>query len=154
MCSKADRSAVAIISVVQGAISVLLKQKRFSRVDMNKNLSALHKDVGVLRDTWSSNHTEKDVLWTLRQMMAWNTFLDEIGLSEELRTKILVKISLMATGDLLQKLSNRERKLKIERLYENLERIDEFIDPNGVAFESLDGANVILDSLYKEIGFA
>ena len=120
---------------------------------MKNNLSLLDKEIGVLRDPWSSNYTQKDILWTLRQMNAWAMFLDKIGLASKLKTKVLVKIAVMSATDLLDKLSNKSRINKIEKLLANLEQLDQFTDPNGTAFNSFEESDVILNSLYKEIGF-
>ncbi len=153
MASKADRAAIAIISTAHGAVRVLLNERRFSRLDLRDDLEELNEYCANVRDTWSDNVTPKDIAWTLKRLDNWGEYLNKIQVSDELQTKVLVKIGMMSIGDLLEKINNTSRKKKLQRIYSEMEELDNFTDRKGTAFLSMKQADVILDRLYQEIGF-
>jgi len=153
MSSKAEVQSTIIISVAHGAIKELYNDNRFSHLGIKEELSKLSRDIGFLKDEWVKNHTTQNHLFAIKQTLAWTQFIKEIGMDEGVKTNVLVKLATMAVCDLYEKLNNSKKKKQVGILYDNLTTVDNFIDPDGKAFTSLDGANVILNSLYKEIGF-
>lgn len=154
MSSLADRQAVTIISVAHGAIRLLIKEKRFSQVHVQQELESLYVFMDEVRNSWSSSHGNRDIIWTLNSIDSWNTDLTELGYEEAISTPILVKISVMALTDLLEKLRNKKRIDNVTLINKRLNTIDNMVDPTGVAFISLSEADKILASLYKRIGFS
>ena len=153
MASRADRAAIGIISVIHGAVRVLLSENRLSRVDIKDDLKFLDQYCTDIRAVWSTGYAEKDIIWTLAKIDNWARFLDTLNISGNLRTQVLIKIGYIASGDLLDKLNNPPKKRFIQRLYSEMEKLDAFLDPTGNAFSSLEQADKLLSSLYKEIGF-
>ncbi len=153
MASKADRCAISIISTVHGSIRLLIKEKRFSRLDIRERLIKMNKYCSEMRDKWCSNYNEKDIQITLKQMNRWGEIFDGLKLRGDLQTTVLVKIALMSLNDLYAKLSDQRKINLLLPLVRELEFLDDFIDSLGTAFLSMDQANLILEKLYNEIGF-
>ena len=153
MSSKGDKSAMALISVAQGAIRRLISEKMFSQVNMNEDLIALDKTLGTTQLNWCPNLIHKDQMFILIAIHNWDADLRKLGFEDGIKTTVLVKIATRAVGDLLDKLSNPIRKRNVYAIFNKLEKIDMLVDANNTAFLSGQDADKILNSLYKQVGF-
>jgi len=153
MASQGDRSAISIISVIHGAVRILLNEKRFSRLDIQEDLESFNVQVATVRDRYCPGYTEKDISWTLMALDKWGADLEKLELPEELQTAALVKVASMALDDLLIKVSNKKKLASLKSLEPTLTRCMEFVDHDGRGFSSFETADQILASLYKLIKF-
>lgn len=151
MASKADRRAIAILSVCDGALRVIRKEKRFSQVKIQDHVKAGETYIGYVRDNYSKNYTEHDVKITLRNLDAWGRELDKFIPTDELHTRVLVKIGIMGISDLLDVVRNPIRVEWLTNIYDNMQVLDDMIDPEGTAFLSMEQADEILSALYRNI---
>jgi len=152
MASKAEVRALTIVSVAQGAIRVLLAEKRFSRIDMSEKLKVLNDMCGILYTTYSNNYTEGEEARQLVKMLRWHEAVNELGVDESLRSIVLVNVALMGLSDILCKLKNPGRIRDIQQLIISLDEFSKFLDPEGRRFSGYEQAGDILKLLYEEIG--
>ncbi len=153
MASKSERAAIGIISVIHGAVRGLVKGNFFSRVDFKRDLADLNHVCINARHNWTDNYTDDDIKWTLIRLDDWGIFLDRLDTDVSSQVKVLVRICSIASGDLLDKTTDPSNKRYIQRINEDMERFDTFIDPEGRAFSSMEEADHILKFLYKLMGF-
>ncbi len=151
--SDADRSAIAIISVVHGAIRLLVSENRFSQTLVKKDLLVLYNKVQDTRLSWCNKHNNSDVMWTLYAIDRWNEDLEILGFQDALPTLLLIKIATRAAGDLLDILSNPTRKRQMEHVFHEMEKLDILLDSDNSAYLSSKNSDDILTSLYKHINF-
>ena len=151
MASKSDRIAVTILSVCDGALRVLRRERRFSQVNVIEHIKDGERYLEYVRDNYSNNYTEDDVDKTLRSMDQWARSMNDHKIPESLHTRVLVKIGVMGITDLLTYVKNPTRVEWLTNIYNNMQELDDMIDPMGTAFISMDQANMILNSLYEEI---
>lgn len=151
MPSKSDRKVIAILSVCDGALRVLRNEKRFSQVDVIDHVKAGEQYLEYVRENYSHNYNDEDVIKTLKSLDRWAKDLETMGISDQLQTKVLVKIGIMGCEDILTYVKNPIRVEWMTNIHENMEKLDNMVDPEGTAFLSLDKANEILESLYKSV---
>ena len=152
MCSQAERQSVAILATISGSIKVLLSEKRFSQLNVRNDLSDLEALVDGAIEKWAKM-SEKDVFTVHTQQAEWAQELDAMGIPDDLKTVMLVKISLLAATDLFQKVKQPGKIVAMASIVDRLEIVDKFVDADGTAFSSLELTDKILQSLYNKIGF-
>jgi len=153
MSSKSTRCGIIIISVIHGAVRVLLNEKRFARVDMMDELNRFNKQVASVRDRYAPDYNEKDIVWSHRKLDDWAKKLEELCIPGELQTVVLVNVALTALDDLLAKVNFKPRAELLESLRPTLSRLHDFVDPGGIRFSAFEKADVVLSGLYNLIGF-
>ena len=131
----------------------MLNEARFSRLDIREELQGFNLMVAEVRDKYSPDYNEKDIIWTVARLKSWGKTLDDLNIPEHLQTAALVKIATMALDDLIAKTKNVYRLAMLESLRPQLQVCLDFVDPEGRGFATFEMAEQVLLALYDEIDF-
>jgi len=131
----------------------MIDEKRFSRLEMRESLEKLNKEIAAIRETWCSNYTVKDSAKILDSLDRWKQKFTMLNLTGAIETKVLARTAHFALMDLNAKVRTPHKVHATDSLLTQVSLYTDFIDPDGVAFASIDLCDRLLHALYKEIKF-
>lgn len=152
MASKADLSALAIISAIAGAVRLLHREKRLAQTLVLQRIQRDEDFILDIRDQWFSV-TDAEVKKVVGYLKEWGEGLDQLNIPGQIKTLVMIKIALFAATDLNQMLRDKQKTEWTDAIIHKLKKLDEIFDPNGEAFLSAREADMILNPLYEKIGF-
>lgn len=151
MASYADRKGIAIISTVQGAFNIIVRESRVGRLDLLTDIKNMSEYCGVTRDEWVESITGKDLLRINDALDRWGKAVNKAVKDNKFKTLVLVKICLMAVDDLMAITTNKKKLAKLKPIYDMTVLVDGYFDSEGQAFLSFEESNKVLNLLYGEL---
>lgn len=151
---RADVRALTVLCFIEGAVS-LIKLNHVDPVIYNK-VEYVEYHCKTATTGWPINQDSKATHTACAFNMARiKGRLDNIWwlkVKEEMNYPGLAYVALQLLDDLMTLVKNKEKSLMLQNIYDGLEVLTEYADPEGKMYLTQDRAQEIVGSIYEVVG--
>lgn len=156
--SKASRQSIALLATISGSMDVALTMpisddvvihRKFVDPFLKEAERLSLKAITEWECTGNRYKNKKDILESIRK---WSDYLNEVDVP--ITHLILVYMSIQCLTDLHNKVKNSAKLALLDPIFEPLNKVSDYLDPEGVCWEEYDYVDkILLKKLYHIIGF-
>jgi hypothetical protein len=150
MSSTSVRQSIVLLSVIGGSLARINSCRMFSVVSMKQLVRDTQRRVIVILDSWPEDeHSHKDSKWANERVDEWGKLI--VDVKDRHNLPVFSKMCSRCLEDLKTVIKNKRKLELLQTLNDPIQKIVDFVDPNGENFQAFEKADVIMDELYQLI---